>query len=599
MATKTIRFTPFSRVSPTLDFALKNNLNVLFSGEHGVGKSSIIIETLKRHGLKYRYFSASTMDPYVDFVGIPMQVENEQGDEVIRCIRPEHISDDVEVFVFDEFNRSHSKIRNAVMELIQSKSINGRKFPNLKVVWAAINPSDHENSYDVEDLDPAQADRFHMHIHLPYEADESYFKRVHGATGEAATQWWKLLSVEDKKVISPRRLEYGVSAYSEGASADLVGVLFDGVVTNVVNSFLEELGKVSIIATLERLTRERSQLSEDQIRETLHDLVSTVSGRNGLERIYKSHNASNPVDQEAHYMWTIVHTPLEFLKSVMSPSFQQDEGFNFDRLMACIKKYDPAHPILVQKAAESRGSELAVRDMSDREYFAYLRKQFDDRNIDVVRRELQDSLRFVRYCNSRMPTDLGFAMLSEFKSFVTQHAFGKWSNSVPSKTYIAWDHNSGGDVSLLQMVFSPQSLSEITGFPEVDAKTRKRALIFVMILHQLMYGTRWVESGQEDSIWRLGRLAQALKYRLRSDTLDEIATVFGGTSIGAKTYFTWNDGFEEKACIFPFSNMPNLVIYPMEKFIYASFKNVLVQANNKTIKWTEAPNAFVLTRRDV
>ena len=42
----------------------------------------------------------------------------------------------------DEFSRAHKKVRNAVMELIQFKSINGRKFKNLKIVWAAINPDD-------------------------------------------------------------------------------------------------------------------------------------------------------------------------------------------------------------------------------------------------------------------------------------------------------------------------------------------------------------------------------------------------------------------------------------------------------------------------
>lgn len=587
MATKTIRFTPFSRVSPTLDFALKNNLNVLFSGEHGVGKSSIIIETLKNHGLKYRYFSASTMDPYVDFVGIPMQVENAAGDEVIRCIRPEHISDDVEVFVFDEFNRSHSKIRNAVMELIQSKSINGRKFPNLKVVWAAINPSDHENSYDVEDLDPAQADRFHMHIHLPYEADESYFKRVHGATGEAAVQWWKLLSNEEKKVISPRRLEYGVSAYNEGANADLVSVLFDGVVTNVVNSFLEELGKVSIVATLQRLTKDRFQLSEDEIRSTLHDLVSTVSGRNSMERIYKWE-----YEKYSHFVWTIVHTPLEFVKSVMSAEFQRNEPFNYDRVMAAIKHYDPTHPVLLEKVAEVRSATTRCSDMKDREYFRFMRTNFDERNVAIVQREILHSFRFVKYCNDRMPQDVAFGNTDEFTAFMLQRDYGKWANNGPSKTYLAKIHSDNG-VSLGQMIFSPESLSEITEYPSLDAKTRKRAISVLLILSQLMGGTRWMDASTErDSLYRIGKMIYGLKYRIRQDTLNDIATVFSGTSIGAKTYFmSKKDGYDW-ACLLPrFYNLPHQILTPMEQSLDSMFTNTIVKGHG-SMKWEAVSDEF-------
>lgn len=593
MATKTIRFTPFSRVSPTLDFALKNNLNVLFSGEHGVGKSSIIIETLKRHGLKYRYFSASTMDPYVDFVGIPMQVENEQGDEVIRCIRPEHISDDVEVFVFDEFNRSHSKIRNAVMELIQSKSINGRKFPNLKVVWAAINPSDHENSYDVEDLDPAQADRFHMHIHLPYEADESYFKREHGATGEAAVQWWKLLERENKKVISPRRLEYGVSAYNEGATADLIGVLFDGVVNNVVNSFLEELGKVSIIAILQRLTKNRSQQDENEVRSTLHDLVSTISGRNSLERIYKLESEKHP-----QFMWTIVHTPLEFVKSIMSAEFQRNEPFNYDMLMATIKKHDPVHPVLLEKTAEILGRSKETRDMSDKEYFDFLRQHFDERNVGAIQHEITNSLRFVRYVNNRLPNDLSFLGLNEFRNFILERGYGKWASKGPSKTYVATDKSYSG-VSLMQMVLSPESLAEIIEYPTVDAKTRKRAIPVLLILSQLMCITRWMDSSTErDNLYRIGKMIHSLKYRIRQETLVDIAAEFRSCSVAAKTYFMANksDG-SAWACLLPeFHNIPQQLLSPMTESLDKAYTNFYPKGvGGKT--WESVSDEFQPIRR--
>lgn len=199
---------PFDQIPGMLGFAAANDLNVLLIGAHGVGKSSIIKETLENRGIKYLYFSASTMDPWVDFVGVPKHVVREDGSDIIRLIPPEQISQDVEALVFDEYNRGHPKIRNAVMELLQFKSINGRRFPKLRFVWAAINPADTETSYDVEELDPAQQDRFHLIVRLPFTPDEKFFIGVYGDAAKPALEWWNTLSDDDKKKISPRRLQY-------------------------------------------------------------------------------------------------------------------------------------------------------------------------------------------------------------------------------------------------------------------------------------------------------------------------------------------------------------------------------------------------------
>ena len=62
---------------------------------------------------------------------------DDNGNSYLDLVRPQEFQDDeVEAIFMDEFSR-HKKVRNAVMELIQFKSINGRKFKNLKIVWAA------------------------------------------------------------------------------------------------------------------------------------------------------------------------------------------------------------------------------------------------------------------------------------------------------------------------------------------------------------------------------------------------------------------------------------------------------------------------------
>ena len=113
------------------------------------------------------YFSGATLDPYVDFCGIPQKTQDEDGNTVLDFIYPKWIADDkVKVIIIDEYNRAHKKVRNATMELIQFGSINGRKLKNLKCVVTAINPANSSEDFDVEELDPAQADRFWIQVEV-------------------------------------------------------------------------------------------------------------------------------------------------------------------------------------------------------------------------------------------------------------------------------------------------------------------------------------------------------------------------------------------------------------------------------------------------
>lgn len=195
-----------------------NGFNVLLSGRHGVGKTAIIKEVFSETFGEdnWAYFSAATMDAWVDFVGVPKAVTRKDGMEVIELIRPARFADDdVQAIFFDEFNRAPAKVRNAVMELIQFKSINGRKFNNLKVIWAAINPfSEDAGGYDVEQIDPAQLDRFQVQIDVPYKIDRPYMKAKHGAIATPFVEWWNALDKEMQYKISPRRLEDALCVYN-------------------------------------------------------------------------------------------------------------------------------------------------------------------------------------------------------------------------------------------------------------------------------------------------------------------------------------------------------------------------------------------------
>lgn len=210
----------------TLAFWAENNFNVLFVGEHGIGKSAMIMDCFTRTfgemNDKWLYFSGATLDPWVDFVGTPKEKIGVNGEPVLGLVRPEVWNDKIEAIFIDEFNRSHKKIRNAVMELIQFKSINGKKFPNLKVIWAAVNPHTEEEVYNVEALDPAQMDRFQIHVNLPYKPDVDFFFKKYDIRGKLACEWWNGLPENLKKMVSPRRLEYALQVHKANGNVRYV-----------------------------------------------------------------------------------------------------------------------------------------------------------------------------------------------------------------------------------------------------------------------------------------------------------------------------------------------------------------------------------------
>jgi len=212
------------KIEQKLKIYAKEGYNVLLTGRHGVGKTAIIKEVFTEcfgeHDVSWKYYSASTLDPWVDFIGIPKSYTRPDGKEVFKIIPPEHFSGDEEIqaIFFDEINRADEKTLNAVMELIQFKSINGRKFPHLKCVWAAENPADDaDQSYSVQPLDPAQRDRFQIQMVVPEELNTSYFtSKFDKEVFSVASAWW----AKNHTKVSPRRLDEMLTGHIRGFDLD-------------------------------------------------------------------------------------------------------------------------------------------------------------------------------------------------------------------------------------------------------------------------------------------------------------------------------------------------------------------------------------------
>lgn len=205
-------------------FWIEKNYNVLLEGKHGVGKTELVKLAFNQAFGKdgWVYFSGATMDPFIDFVGVPIKIDTPAGSH-IELIRPKHlVKRKIKAIFVDELNRTHKKIRNALMELIQFGTINGEPLTTgneRPLIWAAVNPdsADGDGIYDTDRLDPAQRDRFHVQVELPYDCDDDYFQGKYGDRGVAAVGWWRDLNAAEKEKVSPRRLDYAVAMADHGA----------------------------------------------------------------------------------------------------------------------------------------------------------------------------------------------------------------------------------------------------------------------------------------------------------------------------------------------------------------------------------------------
>ena len=80
--------------SEKLRFCLNNNLNVLLTGGHGVDKTTVVQKVFEDAGMKLLLLSGATMDPWVDFVGVPRPITRGDGSTVLDLVRRPELADD-------------------------------------------------------------------------------------------------------------------------------------------------------------------------------------------------------------------------------------------------------------------------------------------------------------------------------------------------------------------------------------------------------------------------------------------------------------------------------------------------------------------------
>jgi MoxR-like ATPase len=126
---------------------------LLLEGRHGVGKSELLERAAAELEIGFLCRDLSIMEP-PDLSGLPRQ-----DGGVTRFSPPSFLpTAGAGLLAFEELNRCASYMRAPALQLLTARTLNDYTLPAGWLPVAAINPP--EESYEVEDLDPALLSRF-------------------------------------------------------------------------------------------------------------------------------------------------------------------------------------------------------------------------------------------------------------------------------------------------------------------------------------------------------------------------------------------------------------------------------------------------------
>ncbi len=149
-----VDFKTFVSLAPAVSAA---RLPVLLRGRHGIGKSQVVYQIAASLGLPVIERRASQMTEG-DLVGLPSIEGNRTTFNPpdwfkMACEEPA-------VLFLDEVDRATLEVRQGIFELTDSRKLNGHNLHPDTLVFAAINGGEHGESYQVNEMDPAELDRW-------------------------------------------------------------------------------------------------------------------------------------------------------------------------------------------------------------------------------------------------------------------------------------------------------------------------------------------------------------------------------------------------------------------------------------------------------
>ncbi len=149
-----VDFKTFVSLAPAVSAA---KLPVLLRGRHGIGKSQVVYQLAAQMGLPVIERRASQMTEG-DLVGLPSIDGNRTSFNPPDWFK--EACEEASVLFLDEVDRATLEVRQGIFELTDSRKLNGHHLHPETIVFAAINGGEHGEQYQVNEMDPAELDRW-------------------------------------------------------------------------------------------------------------------------------------------------------------------------------------------------------------------------------------------------------------------------------------------------------------------------------------------------------------------------------------------------------------------------------------------------------
>ena len=136
---------------------------IMIRGRHGVGKSEVVYQIAERLVKPVVERRASQMTEG-DLLGMPSPEMVEINGEQASVFRPfswflQACTEPVVLFL-DEVDRATQEVRQGIFELTDSRKLAGWTLHPDTIVIAAVNGGEHGSQYQVNEMDPAELDRW-------------------------------------------------------------------------------------------------------------------------------------------------------------------------------------------------------------------------------------------------------------------------------------------------------------------------------------------------------------------------------------------------------------------------------------------------------
>ena len=147
----------FKEFNAFVNFIAEAKYPIMIRGRHGIGKSELVYQYANKKKLPVVERRASQMTEG-DLVGLPI-VKGDSTSWNPPDWFKQACSEAVVLFL-DEIDRATTEVRQGIFELTDSRKLNGHRLHPDTIIFAAVNGGVHASQYQVNDMDPAELDRW-------------------------------------------------------------------------------------------------------------------------------------------------------------------------------------------------------------------------------------------------------------------------------------------------------------------------------------------------------------------------------------------------------------------------------------------------------